>query len=254
MSYRVLIADDEPLARERLARLVEAIPECNVCGAAADGREVLTVSAESAPDVVLLDIRMPGMDGLETAQQLSVMENPPAIIFCTAFDQYAIDAFQVQAVAYLLKPVRREALASALERARRVNRVQLESLRQRMDSGAEPPRIAVRTHRGTELIELDRIAYCTADQKYVTLVHDQGETVTDFTLKELEAQYPDTFLRIHRRTLVGRSHIKGLVKDAEGQPRVILRDRNDRLDVSRRLAPEIRQWLSNGPAPEDNGD
>jgi len=254
MSYRVLIADDEPLARERLARLVDAIPECSVCGSAADGNEVLAASAEAAPDVVLLDIRMPGMDGLEAAQRLSAMENPPAIIFCTAFDQYAIDAFQVQAVAYLLKPVRREALAAALERARRLNRVQLESLRRHLDTPTEIPRIAVRTHRGTELIELDRIAYCSADQKYVTLVHDQGETITDFTLKELEAQYPDLFLRIHRRTLVGRAHVQGLVKDTDGQPRVILRDRNEQLDVSRRLAPEIRQWLSNDQAPEDNGN
>lgn len=244
MSYRVLIADDEPLARERLIRLVEKIPDCSVCATAADGNEVIKACATEAPDMVLLDIRMPGMDGMDTARQLAVMENPPAIIFCTAFDQYAIDAFEVQAVAYLLKPVRRDDLARALDRAQRLNRVQLERLRQHLDAPTEKPRISVRSHRGTELLELDRIAYCSADHKYVTLYHDQGETLTDLTLKELETEYPDIFLRIHRRTLVGRNHVQGLIRDSDGQPRVILKGRNEHLDVSRRLAPEIRQWLS----------
>ena len=240
--HRILIADDEPLARERLHRLVSELPNCQVCGESADGHQVLQAVAEARPDVVLLDIRMPGMDGLETAQNLARLENPPAIIFCTAFDQYAIDAFEVQAAAYLLKPVRREALAAALERARKLNRVQLEALRHQMvgDEG----QLAVRSHRGTELIDLSAIYYCRADQKYVTLVHRDGETLTDHSLKELEAAYPDTFLRIHRQTLVNRAQVAGLVRDGQGQPQIRLRECEERLDVSRRLAAGIRQWLS----------
>lgn len=252
MSYRILIADDEPLARERLQRLVMGIPECEVCATASDGDEVLKACAEDTPDLVLLDIRMPGMDGLEAAQQLAALDNPPAIVFCTAFDQYAIDAFQVQAIAYLLKPVRREALAEALDRARRLNRVQLESLRRQLDGPADPARLAVRSQRGTELLELHRIAFCSAEQKYVTLYHDQGETLTDLSLKELESAYPDIFLRIHRRTLVGRGHVQGMIRDADGQSKILLRDRSERLDVSRRLVSEIRQWLNAGQSAGDN--
>ncbi len=124
----VLIADDEPLARERIRRLVEALPGYRVCGEAADGDSSLKQVAELEPDILLLDIRMPGMDGMEAASRLSQLANPPALIFCTAYDHYAIQAFDVQAIAYLLKPVRKEALADALARAGRVNRVQLQAL------------------------------------------------------------------------------------------------------------------------------
>ena len=131
----VLIADDEPLARERIRRLVEALP--------GDGEEALEKTARLAPDILLLDIRMPGTDGMEAARRMTALEAPPAVIFCTAYDHYAIQAFDVHAVAYLLKPVRREALADALNRAGRVNRVQLQawlkSNRARMNSWPSVP-------------------------------------------------------------------------------------------------------------------
>ncbi|MGF2735445.1 LytR/AlgR family response regulator transcription factor [Marinobacter sp. DUT-1] len=237
----ILIADDEPLARERLRRLVDALPGYRICGEAADGDSTLQKVAELEPDILLLDIRMPGMDGMEAAARLSQLEHPPALVFCTAYDHYAIQAFDVQATAYLLKPVRKEALAEALERVGRVNRVQRQQLagnsKQRNDQ------LAVRTHRGTELIDLTDILYCEADQKYVTIHHLGGETVSDYTLKELEASYPDQFLRIHRNTLVGVRFIKALERTTEGQNRIILRDRPERLAVSRRHAADARQWL-----------
>lgn len=254
MPYRILIADDEPLARDRLRRLVEGLPECEICGEAADGQQVLREVAMLGPDIVLLDIRMPGMDGMETAEQLSRLENPPAIVFCTAYDQYAIDAFRVQAVAYLLKPVRREALADALERAGKLNRVQIEALREKTATQDSDAVLTVRTHRGTELIDLARILYCQADQKYVTIVHDNGEVVTDFTLKELESAHPEVFLRIHRQTLVARNRISGLYRDAQGQFRIALRDTVTRLDVSRRHASDIRHWLAGRGLAEDSQD
>lgn len=237
----VLIADDEPLARERIRRLVEALPGYSACGEAADGNEVLTKIAQQAPDILLLDIRMPGMDGMEAAERIATLEAPPAIIFCTAYDHYAIQAFDVHAVAYLLKPVRREALAEALKRAGRVNRVQLQALAEK-DSGTEE-QIAVRTHRGTELIDIRGILYCEADQKYVTIHHVRGETVTDYTLKELENTYPQHLLRIHRHTLVGVRFIQALLRNGDGQAVIDLTDNHGRLPVSRRHTASVRQWL-----------
>lgn len=239
---RILVADDEPLARERLARLVDKLDGYTVCGETGDGHTTLRSVAELEPDILLLDIRMPGMDGMEVAEQLNTLTHPPAIIFCTAYDHYAINAFEVQAVAYLLKPVRQEALADALARAGRVNRVQLAALQARGESTAT--QLAVRTHRGTELIELTGILYCQADQKCVTLHHTQGETVTDFTLKELEQAYPEQLLRIHRQTLVGVRHIQALLRDDDGHYRIRLRQDDIELPVSRRHATAVRQKLS----------
>ncbi|KEF30232.1 Autolysis response regulater LytR [Marinobacter nitratireducens] len=237
----ILIADDEPLARDRLRRLVEALPGYRVCGEASDGNKALQQVAELEPDILLLDIRMPDMDGMEAASRLAQLANPPALIFCTAYDHYAIQAFEVHAVAYLLKPVRKEALADALARAGRVNRVQLQALTNQASRNDE--QIAVKTHRGTELIDLTDILYCEADQKYVTVHHSRGDTVCDYTLKELENTYPDHLLRIHRHTLVGVRFIKALQRSAEGHSELVLRDNLGTLHVSRRHASNVRQWL-----------
>ena len=237
----VLIADDEPLARERIRRLVEALPGYRICGEATDGDSALKQVAELEPDILLLDIRMPGMDGMEAASRLSQLANPPALIFCTAYDHYAIQAFDVQAIAYLLKPVRKEALSDALARAGRVNRVQMQTLNSQSNQSQE--QLAVRSHRGTELIDLAEILYCEADQKYVTIHHTRGETVCDYTLKELEGSYPSTLLRIHRNTLVGVRFIQALRRTPDGYNLVVLREGLGELPVSRRHASSVRQWL-----------
>lgn len=239
MATKVVIADDEPLARERLSRLVEALPEYQVCATAADGEALLEAVARTAPDIVLLDIRMPGTDGMAAAGVLSGLSDPPALIFCTAYDQYALDAFRHSAADYLLKPVRREALSEALNRATRINRAQRAAL-------AQPQRdatLAVRTHRGTELIDVRQVFYCEADQKYVTLTHQGGETLTDLTLKDLEADYPDSLLRIHRNTLVGQRYIKALTRDGAGHYQIQLHTSPRQLTVSRRHVAAVKEWL-----------
>ncbi|WP_417531556.1 LytR/AlgR family response regulator transcription factor [Marinobacter lipolyticus] len=238
---KVLIADDEPLARDRLRRLIQDIPGYRVCGEAVDGDSTLRQVAELAPDILLLDIRMPGTDGMDAAATINQLDHPPAIIFCTAYDHYAIKAFDVSAAAYLLKPVRREALSEALARSGQVNRVQQQTLAAR---GAEyTGQLAIKTHRGTELIDIGAILYCEADQKYVTIHHTRGEIVSDYTLKELEQCHPKSLLRIHRHTLVGVSFIQALTRDGQGHSSVVLRDGLGQLPVSRRHASAVRQWL-----------
>jgi len=133
---RVLVCDDEQLARGRVKRLAEEIDGVTVVAEAADGREAVSEAQRTQAEVVLLDIRMPDMDGLEAASHLLNIERPPAVIFCTAFDEHALQAFKVHAVDYLLKPVNREDLSAALERAGSINRVQLESAVQRRDGSA----------------------------------------------------------------------------------------------------------------------
>ena len=125
MKLRVLVVDDEPLARERLSHLVEELPDVELAGVAASGEEALLLAGRLKPEVVLLDIRMPGMDGLEAAHHLARMPEPPAVIFTTAFEQHALAAFDAQAAGYLMKPVRPEKLQEALDRARRPTRAQL---------------------------------------------------------------------------------------------------------------------------------
>ena len=242
MRYRqVLIVDDEELARTRLERMIGELPGYEVCGHADNGETALKRAAQTSPDIVLLDVRMPGMDGMACAQQLSRMATPPALIFCTAYDDYALEAFQVQAAAYLVKPVRREALAQALEQAGRVNRLQQETLG---SSETTDEQLSVRSHRGLELVDLTRLYYAVADNKYVTLVHAEGETLCDYSLRELEKLYPQRLLRVHRNTLINSDYLVALVR-AGNRHQVRLSDgRDTHLNVSRRHAPAVRDWLA----------
>jgi len=163
---KVLIVDDEALARERLARLLQRImPEAEV-REASNGIQAVDMAMEEPPELMLLDIRMPGMDGIEVASHLQALEESPAVVFCTAYDNYAMDALEQQAVAYLLKPVREEQLLSAIERAGRVNRMQLASLS--ATDGART-HISSETHRGMELVAVEDVRCFIAEQKYVSV-------------------------------------------------------------------------------------
>lgn len=244
---RVLVCDDEQLARERLKRLVEKIDDAEVVGEAANGREAVTQAQQSRPDVVLLDIRMPDMDGMEAAEHLGKMDHPPAIIFCTAYDEHALQAFQVHAVDYLLKPVNKDALKTSLSKARTLNRVQLAEIGK--ETGEPGPRrrrhISARTHRGLELVPVDEVRYFQADQKYVTVRHGDGEVLVDETLKELETEFGDRFVRIHRNALVALRFIEGMELANAGHHRVRLRGTEDKLTVSRRHVAGLRRVLQN---------
>jgi two-component system response regulator AlgR len=237
---KILLVDDETLARDRLKRLLEDDVEHEVVGEAANGIEAVRICAELQPDLVLLDIRMPGMDGLEAARHFLELDAPPGVIFCTAYEEHAIQAFDLQAVGYLLKPVRRENLLKALAQSVRLNRVQLAALQK---EGNIRSHISARTHKGLELIPIQEVRYFQADQKYVTVRHGDGEVITDETLRELEDEFRGRFLRVHRSALVAKEHIEGLVKDDNGQMCIRLRAINDLIEVSRRHLPAVRRIL-----------
>jgi two-component system response regulator AlgR len=238
-ALKVLIVDDEPPARERLRSLLAEIADVEVIGEAANGHEALKTTAELNPDVVLLDVRMPGMDGLEAARHLNVLEEPPAVIFTTAYDQYAVQAFDTHAVGYLLKPVRKEQLAASLVRAGRLTRAQL----QKLASGAEARRthIAARHREGLKLIPIEDVQYFLADQKYTTVRHLQGEDLIEESLRLLEREFSSTFARIHRNTLVNVKYLERIERAADGQYFVHLRGCAAPLEVSRRMAGELKE-------------
>lgn len=244
---KVLVCDDEQLARERLTRLVADMDGYEVVGEAANGAEAVQRLSETDADIILMDIRMPQMDGLEAAKLISQNKAPPAIIFCTAYDDHAVQAFNVNAVGYLLKPVRREALAEALAKARSLNRVQLSALSDVTAandiSHKQRTHISAKTHRGIELVPVDDIRYFLADQKYVTVRSGRGEVLIDETLKELEDEFGERFVRIHRNSLVARRFIDGLEQVSTGHYQVRLKETDERLTVSRRHVSGLRRLL-----------
>src|SRR5690348_7225693 len=154
MALKVLIVDDESPARERLRSLLSEIDDVQIVGEAATGEQGLQSAVELSPDVVLLDVRMPGMDGIETARHLNVLAEPPAVIFATAYDEYAVNAFDAQAVGYLLKPIRKEKLASALTHAGRLTRPQLQRIAATAEGPLKRTHIAARHREGLRLIPI----------------------------------------------------------------------------------------------------
>jgi len=240
---KVLIVDDEAPARARLRAMLEEIGGYEVCGEAANGRETLQQCEQYQPDVLLLDIRMPGIDGLEAAQHLQSMPQPPAIIFTTAYNDYALQAFETHAVDYLLKPVRLERLQDALLHARRLTRVQVASVREGDDPSAKRQRICANVRGSLQLIPVAEIRYFLADQKYVVVGTADAQLLIEETLKSLEQEFTDQFVRIHRNALVARRYITGLGKDDGGHAQVSLAGVEQTLEVSRRHIADVRKLV-----------
>ena len=242
----VLIVDDEKLARERLVRMVSTLEGYKVVAEAANGNEAVHKAVQFAPDIVLLDIRMPGSDGLEAGAQLARLSSPPAVVFCTAFGEHAIEAINVNASGYLLKPVRREALCEVLSKIGRVNIVQ-----RRFITGSDSAEtalkkrthISAKTRRGIELIPLSEVRFFQADHKYVTVRHDKGEVLIDDTLRDLESEFGDRLVRIHRNALVMMDHLEALERDTTGHYQVRMRGVEEKLDVSRRHVSGLRRLV-----------
>jgi two-component system response regulator AlgR len=238
MKLRVLIVDDEAPARERLRSLLAELDEADVVGEAVTGEQALQRTVELVPDVVLLDVRMPGIDGIEAARHMNVLEQPPAVIFTTAFDEYAMKAFDAHAVGYLLKPIRKEKLAAALAHANRLTRPQLQTLVNKTEARSH---IAARHREGLRLIPLDEVQFFFAEQKYTTVRHLKGEDLIEDSLRALEDEFGSGFVRIHRNALVSVRYLEGIERNGDGQYFVRLRGCEAPLQVSRRMASELRE-------------
>jgi two-component system response regulator AlgR len=237
---KILVVDDEPLARQRLLRLLTRLRPDDDLFEAANGVEALEQVRKEQPQILLLDIRMPEMDGVEVAAQLLHEPAAPAVIFCTAYDEYALAALRNHAIAYLFKPVRERELERALQAAVRVNRAQLDSLGV---AGAGRDQVVSVGHRGIESLQLADIRCFLAEDKYVRACAPSGEILLSESLKDLEAEFNGRFLRVHRNALVARAHILRMLRADDGWL-VELADVAERPQVSRRHLSEIKAAMT----------
>ena len=249
-ALQVVIADDETPARSRVRDLLEDCASSfpiELVGEAASGKELLALLAQMPADVVLLDIRMPEMDGLEAAQHLLRLPDPPSVIFTTAYDDYALKAFELHAVDYLVKPIRLRRLHDALTRARSITPLRLDVL-QRI---APEPRkhLSVQERGKVMLIAVSDIRYLRAELKYVTVRTAAKEHLVEESLSRLEQEFEEQFVRIHRSCLVAKAHIIGFEKDAaeagESRWTVMLNGLDEKLPVSRRQQHIVKEFGRN---------
>jgi len=241
----ILIADDEQLARARLrSLLLELGGDYRLVGEAGDGDSAVRLCHSQPVDLVLMDIRMPPGSGLEAAARIAAMETPPAVVFVTAFDQHAVEAFERGAIDYLVKPVRAERLRQALERARALTRPQLQALNALESGDADQrERICTSYRGGVECVDLENVIYFQAEQKYVVVRHQGGRLLLEESLKNLETRHAKRFIRIHRNALVARRRLCGINKTPDGRHQARLRGCDDLLEISRRHLAEVRAFL-----------
>ena len=252
---KVFIADDEEPARERLKTLLGDLAvqvPTRVVGEARHGVEAVERAAASGAQVVLLDIQMPGMGGLEVARHLARLEEPPRIIFVTAHDRHAVEAFELNALDYLMKPVRADRLAAALKKAAAAGpapREQLEKAGQHANAGAREF-FSVTERNRIALVPVGEVLFLKAELKYVTLRTKMGEHLIEEPLVSIEREFAERFIRVHRNCLVARAAIRGFERgssaaggDEEPHWNVVLEGLSERLPVSRRQWPAVKSVL-----------
>ena len=242
MPLNILIADDEAPARNRMRDLLSDIEHVAVVAEAKNGKEAIDLALQTKPDLMLLDIRMPVMDGIEAAQHAQKIEPKPHIIFTTAFDAYAIKAFDLNAIDYLLKPIRLERLQTAINKAHALKPAQIAALK---------PLQKTRTHlsiheRGRVLlVPIETIIYLRAELKYITVRTAEREYLIEESLTNLEAEFGERFIRLHRNCLVAPPFIAGYEKrlnqDNEAQWVALLKGINETVTISRRQQQLVRQ-------------
>ncbi|MEO0423097.1 MAG: LytTR family DNA-binding domain-containing protein [Pseudomonadota bacterium] len=244
---KILIVDDEAPARERLRRQLVEIAPSNRVTEAMSGEDAVRLCSQQEPDVVLMDIRMPGMGGLEAAVKISSMPSAPAVIFTTAYGEHALEAYSASPADYLVKPIRQEKLANALEKAKRPTRPQIRELEVRPEPAKEQrTTISARCGERLQVIALDTVVAFCADNKYTNVIHHAGEVLIDESLKSLEAEFPERFVRIHRETLISLRHLDALERTREGHYQVRMVDEGGEgrcFRVSRRHAASVKQRL-----------
>lgn len=239
---KILVVDDESLARERLISiLTELDPDYKIVGEAENGKQAIEQVLSLQPDIILLDIKMPGMNGLEVAQHLIKNDSPPAIIFTTAYDEHALAAFDAQAIAYLLKPIQTEQLKRSLLTAQKLRHGQLQDLQ--TETQNQRRFISVKVRGDLQLIPVKDVAYFRADQKYIEMRHPAGVALIDESLKSLEEEFSNQFTRIHRNAIVALDAVNGIERDSLGRSYVRLNGCDEKLDVSRRHVADLRRLL-----------
>ena len=236
---KIIIADDESPARNRLRDLLGDIANTNVIAEAHNGKEAIDLSMEHKPDLLLLDIRMPLMDGIEAAQHAQKLEPAPKIIFTTAYDTYAIRAFDLNAIDYLLKPIRLERLESAINKVHALNPAQIVALKPMQSTRSH---ISIHERGRVILVPIDEIIYFRAEQKYTTVRTAEREYLFEESLTQLENEFSEQLIRLHRNCLVAKKFIAGFEKknqqnesgQTEQQWVAVLRGVTETIAVSRR--------------------
>ncbi len=238
---KALIVDDEPPARARLASLLQECGEVELLGEAGDGRTAVEIAARLAPDLVLLDINMPLMNGIEAARHLATLDPAPAVIFCTAYDEHALAAFEANAIDYLVKPIRLERLQGALARARRFG----SSMAAKLQAAEQVGRthLCARVRGNLVLVPVNEIDYLLAEDKYVVVHHHGTAVLIEEPLKALESEFGERFVRIHRNCLVAKARLAGLVRLTDERVFVQIADSHVQLEVSRRNLPGVRKLV-----------
>jgi two-component system response regulator AlgR len=238
----ILLVDDEAPARARLAQLIAELPEHRVVGEAESGAQALALCAQLPVNVVLLDIRMPGLDGLETARLLAAGAAPPAVIFVTAYTDHALAAFDVQAADYLLKPVRRERLIQALARLQPQASSSPRITSQAAPASAPRTQLYARVGNRVRMVAVEHVRYFKAEHKYITVRDHEGELLIEDSLARLEAEFAGRFVRAHRNALVAIAYLEALHQRGV-RHWLQLKDCPERIAVSRRHLRLIRQTL-----------
>ena len=236
---KILLVDDEPLALRRLTRMLTDHPLVTQLLISVSGYEALRICDEEKPDAVVLDIEMPGLSGLDVAKQLRTEKSSPCIVFLTAHPEHALESYEYAAIDYLLKPVSSDRLDEALNR-----------INQHLVLASSKPAIIESFDRhlcvtiGSRLLRISfsDVVCCIAEDKYVRLVHNEGEAILSQSLTQLELEYPNIFLRIHRHTLVNPKRILSL-ETTHGQHYLLLDGMDMKLEVSRRRVADVRQYL-----------
>ena len=237
---KCLIVDDESLARDRLKSILSELDgDFNIIESD-NGQDALNKCNDYTPELVFLDIRMPGMSGMEVAHHLTAFENPPAVIFTTAYNEFALEAFDANALDYILKPIRRDRLKAAISKMKPIAPNQRDNL----PMEAARQNFALTKKGKITLVPLEDVIYFRADNKLVRLRTLEGDHVVSEVLNSLEQELTAMFIRVHRNALVSKAHIDGLTKDeALGKWFVHFKSVKDTLEVSRRQTTHVRRWL-----------
>ena len=232
----VLIVDDEPLARARLKRLLaENHTSIHVQGEASNGNDALTQMKKQQSDLVFLDIDMPGMNGLQVANELNSLTLPPAIVFITAHPEHAFDALQLSAAGYLVKPISEQSLQKMLKQVGRLNKVHIQK--------QQNVKISYQLAGTLRSVDINDVLYFSAEEKYTKMIFCGGEALLEQSLKQLELQFPTHILRIHRNTLVNKQKVIALHSKANGNHMIELQGCSELLPVSRRELKLVKNSL-----------